>query len=218
MKLFTAMAVLVALSGCSSTRITITEADITPVYAGQAPEYLNIAVVDHRSFILSGDKEEWFEGIIRANFGIPTQAQRPWPEDDQPFALYLSSTLADAMIAAGSDVTIVPIAMGNDIDEAIRQTSIETNTPSIIFLMYVSRYDVGGYKAAYDHQFDVFVVNKNGETVTNKTFSRLVKSIKTPPYQEYHLFDFYATVYKQVLDEILNDRDIAAALAEASIS
>jgi hypothetical protein len=218
MKLFTAMAVLVALSACSSTRITVTEADITPVYAGQAPENLNISVVDHRSFILSGNKGEWFEGVIRGSYGIPTQVKRSWPQSDQPFALYLSSMLADAMIAAGSDVTIVRIAMGNDIDEAIRQTSNETNTPSIIFLMYVSRYDAGGDKAAYNHQFDVFVVNKNGETLTKKTFSRLVDSIQTPSVKDYYILDFYDMVYKKVLDEILNDRDIATALAEASIS
>ena len=138
MKLFAAMAVLVTLTACAS-RLAITKAEITPTYAGQAPEKLNIAVVDHRSFILSGDKEEWVEGIMRATFLIPASVKRPGPKSDQPFALYLSSMLEEAMVAAGSNVTIVPIASGTEIDEAIRQSSAN-NSPSIIFLMHKSRY------------------------------------------------------------------------------
>jgi hypothetical protein len=211
MKTFAAMAVLVALSACATP---ITKAEITPVYAGQAPENLNIAVVDHRSFILSGNKEEWFEGIMRGGFGIPMSLQRPGPKSGQPFALYLSSMLADAMVAAGSNVTIVPIAKGTKIDEAIGQSSIESNTQSIIFLMYKSRYDVG-FSAEYNHHFDVFVVNQNGEMLINKTFSRFDTDI--PSSTKYNIFDMYSEIYKKVLDEILHDPDIATALAEAAI-
>ena len=146
---------------------------------------------------------------------IPFSVERPGPKSGQPFALYLSSMLADAMVAAGSNVTIVPIAKGTDIDEAIRQSSIENNTPSIIFLMYISRYEIGGYSADYDHRFDVFVVNQNGETLTNKIFSRSDTGIQ--PFDKYDPLDFYSLIYKKVLDEILNDRDIATALAEAVI-
>lgn len=119
---FTAAAFLVALSACTPL-IPITKAEMTPVYSGQAPENLNIAVVDHKSFILSGDKEEWFEGIARGVYYIPFSAKRPGPKSTQPFALYLSSMLAEAMVAAGSNVTIVPIAKGTDIGEAVRQSS-----------------------------------------------------------------------------------------------
>ena len=211
-KLFGAMAVLVALSACATP---ISKAEITPVYAGQAPENLNIAVVDHRPFILSGDKREWFEGIMRGGFGIPMSLQRPGPESERPFALYVSSMLADAMVAAGSNVTIVPIAKGTKIDEAIRQSSIESNTRSIIFLMYQSRYDVG-FTAEYNHNFDVFVVNQNGETLINKTFRRFDTDV--PLSTKYNVFDMYSEIYKKVLDEILDDPDIIKALAEPAIS
>jgi hypothetical protein len=148
MKFFTATAFLVALSACTPL-IPTTKAEMTPVYAGRAPENLNIAVVDHRSFILSGDKEEWFEGIARVVFYLPVSAKRPGPKSTQPFALYLSSMLAEAMVAAGSNVTIVPIARGTDIGKAVQQSSIANNTPSIIFLMHTSRYEIGGYSAEY---------------------------------------------------------------------
>jgi hypothetical protein len=58
-------------------------------------------------------------------------------------------------------------------------------------------------------------VNKTGEILTNKTFSRFEERI--PSFDEHDLFEFYTMVYKKVLDEILNDRDIATALAELSI-
>lgn len=214
MKFLGAMAVLVALSACAPL-IPLTKAEMTPVYAGQAPGNLNIAVVDLRSFILSGDKEEWFEGIVYGPYFIPFSVKRPGPKTGQPFALYLSSMLAEAMVAAGSNVTIVPIAKGTDTDEVIRQSSIENNAPSIIFLMHTSRYVIGGYSGEYNHRFDVLVVNQNGETLLNKTFSRFDEKI--PAFDKHDLFEFYTMVYKKVLDEILNDRDITAALSEAAI-
>ena len=211
-KLFAAMVVLITLTACAS-RIQITQADITPVYVGQTPEKLNIAVVDHRTFILSGEKEEWHEGILRGAYFIPGTAKRPGPKSDQPFALYLSSMLEDGMVAAGSNVTVVPIAVGTEIDEAIRQSS-DNNSPSIIFLMHKSRYLIGGYRAEYEYHFDVFVVNREGETLTNKTFARF--DVGIPSFDKYYPLDFYAMVYKKLLDEILNDSDITTALAKAS--
>jgi len=213
MKSFAAMAVLVLLSACAS-RLPITKADITPVYAGQAPEYLNVAVVDHRSFILSGDKEEWFEGMMKGPYFTAYSAGRGAPESDhQPFALYLSSMLDDGMVAAGSIVTVIPLAMGTEITEAIRQSSTNSN-PSIIFIMQKSRFVIGGYRAEYEHNFDVFVVNQDGETLADKNFTRF--NVGIPDFNKYDPLDFYAMVYKRLLDEILNDPDIATALAKAS--
>ena len=99
---------------------------------------------------------------MRGGFGAPMSLKRPGPNSGQPFELYLSSMLSDAMVGAGSNVTIVPIAKGTSINEAIQQSSIASNTESIILLMYDSRYDAG-FSAEYNHNFDVFVVNKDGE-------------------------------------------------------
>ena len=150
---------------------------------------------------------------MRGAYFITGSAKRPGPKSDQPFALYLSSMLEDGMVAAGSIVTVVPIAMGTESDEAIRQCSTNNN-PSIIFIMHESRYLIGGYRAEYDHSFDVFVVNQDGETLANKNFARF--DVGIPEFNKYDPLDFYAMVYKQVLDEILNDSDIATALAKAS--
>jgi len=212
LKILAAVSVLAVLSGCASL-LQNTKSEITPAYAGHAPENLNIAVVDHRTFILSGDKEAVFEGILVGAWLIPGSYKRPGPESDQPFALYLSSMLEDGMVAAGSIVTVVPLAMGTEIDEAIRQSSANNN-PSIIFIMHESRYLIGGYRAEYDHSFDVFVVNQDGETLANKNFARF--DVGIPEFNKYDPLDFYAMVYKQVLDEILNNSDIATALAKAS--
>ena len=216
---FITIIVIVALQGCTPTFLTVTKAEITPVFLGQAPNNLNIAVVDHRSFVLSGDKEEWFEGMVRGAYFITFPYGRPGDDgklSEQPFALYLSSVLADSMIAVGANVKMVQITKGTDIKEAIRQSSTENNAPSIILLINSSRYLIGGYRAEYEHSFDVFVVNQGGEILENKTFGRFDEDL--PSFKEYYVHDFYSLIYKKVLDEILNDREVAAAIALASTS
>ena len=60
----------------------------------------------------------------------------------------------------------------------------------------------------------MFVVNREGQTLTNETFTRFEVGI--PLFDKYDPLDFYTMVYKKVLDEILNDSDITAALEKAS--
>ena len=81
-KLATIVLITALLAGCATP---ISKKDRTPVFGGQAPAKIAIAVVDHRTFILSGDKEEWFEGIMRGGFGIPHSLKRPVNLKENPF-------------------------------------------------------------------------------------------------------------------------------------
>ena len=206
-KLLPGLMLATLLSACADP---IPKALITPVYKGEAPAKLAIGMTDHRSFILSADKEPWFEGIFHGAYGIPHSLQRPGPKTGQPFASYLSDMLADGLRANGTGVSVIALRSGADMDEAIKRVSTDTGTAGVIFRIAHSRYVVGWTNAEYRHHFDVTVTNPAGEVVLEKTFQRFDTNI--PHSNTYTIFDMYAAIYKKTLDEVLADPEVMNAL------
>ncbi len=206
-KLLLGLMLATLLSACAEP---IPKALITPVYKGEAPAKLAIGMTDHRSFILSADKEPWFEGIFHGAYGIPHSMQRPGPRQGQPFAIYLSDMLADGLKANGTKVSVLTLRPGADLDEAIKTVSGDTGTPGMIFRIAHSRYVVGWGKAEYRHHFDVTLTDATGAVVLEKTFERF--DTKLPLSDTYNFFDMYAAIYKKVLDEVLADPEVMEAL------
>jgi hypothetical protein len=203
---------LLMLAACASP---IPKAEITPVYAGDVPPALSVASIDHRSFILSNDKEEWFEGIFHGVYGIPSSLKRPGPKSGQPFAVYLSSMLSEALDSAGSNVNTLTIPKGTSLEKAIELLSVQERRPALVLLIRQSRYVVKwSSNAEYNFNFDVIVVDTSGNVLLDKNFSRFDTSI--PLSDKYTIFDMYAAIYKQTLDEILRDPDVVGALSGAA--
>ncbi|MEL7152226.1 MAG: hypothetical protein AAFN51_00195, partial [Pseudomonadota bacterium] len=188
---------------------------ITPVYKGEAPGQLTIGMTDHRTFILSADKEPWFEGIFHGAYGIPHSLQRPGPKTGQPFTTYLSDMLADGLRANGTDVSVVALRPGADMAEAISQVSGDTGTAGLIFRIVHSRYVIGWGKAEYRHHFDITVTNAAGAVVLEKTFERF--DTKLPLSDTYTIMDMYAAIYKNTLDEVLADPEVMNALGGLAV-
>lgn len=195
------------LAGCAEP---IPKALITPEYSGPAPAKLNVGMTDHRTFILSGNKEEWFEGIVRGGYGIPLSLKRPGPQEGQPFTIFLSSMLAEGLRNEGTDVAVIAVTKGADESSAVETVSGSTGVAGVVFTIIHSRYDVG-FSAEYKHHFDVVIADKDGGIVLKKTFSQF--DTEVTPSAKYTVFDMYAAIYKTRLDEILRDADVVKALS-----
>lgn len=183
---------------------------VTPEFSGNAPATLNVGMTDHRTFILSDDKEEWFEGIVRGGFGIPNSLERPGPLKGQPFAIYLSTMLADGLRSGDTEVAVIAVPKGTDTASAVQMVTAKEGAAGIVFKIVHSRYDIG-FSAEYNHHFDVTIADANGQVVLEKTFSRFDTDV--PLSQKYNVFDMYAAIYKDRLDEILRDAEVLSALA-----
>lgn len=204
-RLFALFVVGALLAGCAEP---IPKTLVTPEYKGTTPAKLNVGMTDHRTFILSNNKEEWFEGILRGGFGIPLSLKRPGPDEGQPFAIYLSEMLADGLRADKTEVVVIPVAKGTELGAAV--ASVADGAAGIIFKINHSRYD-SGFSAEYRHDFNVVIADADGHVVLEKTFSRFDTDV--PLSQTYNIFDMYAAVYKKTLDEILGDPEVVAALS-----
>lgn len=190
----------------------IPKAAITPVYKGQAPQKLSVGMTDRRTFILSGEKPEWFEGIFIGTYGIRSELQRPEPKSSQPFAMYLSNMLADGLRNAGTDASVVRIARGTDADTALQQTIDAHGTGAMLFEIVVSRYSIGWGSAEYNYSFDVIIADNTGEKLLKKNFGRFDTGL--PLSDVYNIVDMYSAIYKARLDEILQDPEVVEALSK----
>ena len=108
------------------------------------------------------------------------------------------------------------VPMGTDTGAAISTVMAEGAAAGIVFRIIHSRYVVGWGSAEYRHHFDVTIVDPAGASVLQKSFSRFDTDL--PLSADYNLFDMYATIYKKTLDEVLNDPEVAAALAGLAAS
>ncbi|MEM7060938.1 MAG: hypothetical protein AAF557_25445 [Pseudomonadota bacterium] len=196
------------LSACADP---IPKSAITPVYKGQAPQKLSIGMTDQRSFILDGNKEEWFEGILHGAYGIPASLKRPGPKEGQPFTMYLSSMLADGLRTNGTNAPVVRIARGVSKADAVKTVIDAHGTPGIIFEIFQSRYSVAWTRAEYNFNYNVIIADQTGEIVLEKKFARFDTSI--PLSDKYTIFDMYAEIYKMRLDEVLKDPEVVEALS-----
>lgn len=199
------------LAACATP---IPRSQTIPVYPVKPAGTTAVAVVDYRSFILSGNKEEWFEGIYRGAFGIPGSMPRNDEFERKPFTLYLATKLKESIENVGGKATIVTIPKGTSLADATAAVANAGADAGLLVMMYQSRYDTGPIDPEYSYYFDVVVLNRQGKTLVRKAFDGFEKDLEAPNIRT--VFDWISVVYKRIFDKILNDVEIKDALASAA--
>ena len=203
----TVLFALILLSGCATP---IPKSETVPVFSGKPTATIGIAIADHRSFILNGDKKEWFEGIMRGAFGIPHSLSRVDEFKEKPFAFYLSSKLKDSLEATGSTATIIPIAKGTSIEQIAAKIKSAGLGSTLAVLIHKSRYDIGAFNPEYAYHFELLVFDGVGRKIARKEFQKFEEQI--PLSDKYNVFDMMSAMYKKRFDSFLDDPEIKKAL------
>lgn len=176
-------------------------------YSGPAPNRIDIASVDHRPYVLSSEKKEWFEGIVFGSYGIPNEIQRPGPNGSQPFAGFLSGLLAQSLANAGSNVHIVAMPKGTAPDAARQTLARGSADVGMLVMIRQSRYMAKRQSAEYQYELDVEIMDGDGNALLQKRFQRFDTGIP--------LSEMYAGIYKKAIDHVLNDPAVRNALTSA---
>ncbi|WP_417793585.1 hypothetical protein [Terasakiella pusilla] len=179
-----------------------------PTFHSQNVSNLSVGVTDHRDFILSKDKEPWFEGIMHGPFGVPMGLKRVGPTEGRPFAYYLSTMLQASFVKSGVDVAIIELPMGLSIENAI-QKLLEAGRPGIIVKVNKSRYAFW-MSADYQSDFDIVVVDREGRIQVQKNFAQWDEKI--PLSSSYNVFDMFTAIYTKELQKVLDDPQVKAAI------
>jgi len=200
--------VLALLVGCAKS---LPEDQTFPVYPVKPAATTAVAVVDHRPYILIGEKEEWFEGHNRDTYGMPYSPERP---GGRPFAIYLADSLQQSLQSAGGEATVVKMAKGMSVEDAVATMRRQGTDAGLLVLMDQSRYYIYLEKIDYAYRFDVLVLNRSGRTVARKVFEKVEEDI--PPPGNYDYFDLTTWLYRRTFNRILDDPEIKKALTDVA--
>lgn len=197
---------IIGLYGCASP---VTKDQITPDLYELNEKNINLAVVEKRSYVLSGDKTEKFEGIIRAGFGIPMTADRPKRPESERFVDFLSNIIKDGFNNVGTEVNIVKLEKGAILEDVLKKIRMETGDKSVVVMLNQSNWDAGGFNFRYVYDFDVFIVNRSGDVIDRKNFN---DDQANKPSDKYNIWDMHSIIYRKALEDAFRDDDIKAAL------
>ena len=106
--------VLIVTSGCAIGRkVDYGSAMTLPVKEGSGQ--LAVGVVDHRPYVVAGDKAPTFVGLQRSGVGIPYDVNT---QSGRPLAADFSGAMSKALTDKGYSVTEVELAPSATVDEA----------------------------------------------------------------------------------------------------
>lgn len=197
--LFATISVLL-LSGCSSH---LTAEQSAPVIKLNNLNEVSFAVLDKREYVVSGDKNASFEGIIRSGLGIPYSHNT---FTNQPMSAFLSDRLVVGFANHNIKANKVDTVVQESENDIIEKLKISGNK-SIIFTLNEWKYDFHAFSDNSWFNVDLTILNENGNTVLVKNFNgeNDIPDSDTIPNQ-------MQMIYKSRFENIFSDEMVKKAL------
>ena len=202
--------VTVLLVSCATPA---TRSDLTPTFSGLTSSHITIGVVDSRPYVISGNKEPWFEGIVRGGFGIPYTINRPERPPNETFADRIAKMLERTFTDAGSQVTVVRLARGSTQPAARGKLKPQTKDVALLIRIHDSKFDAGGFQFDYPYHFQLSVLDPEGNTLAQASVQG--RDANTPS-GKYNVWDMYGVVYRDKFEQLLVKPEIQLAIASPS--
>jgi len=158
-KMLSIIALGLLVTGCASI---MTAEQAAPELNKPLSDKLAIAVVDHRPYVLNGDKEASFEGLSRSGFGIPFSR---YTFNNKPMSEFLTNRLAAGLIKTGIDVSSLETTPQTKIEDVKSQ-----DAKTVIIVLNEWKYDYHAFTDNSWYDFNVLIKNKSGEVLINKKF------------------------------------------------
>lgn len=154
------MAFVTFLSGCGST---MTAEQAAPKVNKRVSEKVSVAVIDHRPYVLDGDKAPSFEGLSRSALGIPYSR---YLIQDKPMSDYLVNRLVAGFKKAGVEVSGIQTTPQLTVSELAK-----TETKTVVVILKEWKYDYHTFVDSSWYDFDVLIKDQNGKELIRKNFA-----------------------------------------------
>jgi hypothetical protein len=154
------------LMGCAFGRSVDYQAPIELSIQGNSTQ-LALAVLDHRPYVVSGEKGPSFVGLQRSGYGIPFNVNTA---SGQPLADDFSNSIAGALSAKGFKVTEIALPATTSTDEAI--SPLVGSNSSRALLLEVSEWKTDtASRAALYYALALSVFDERGNRIAHKELS-----------------------------------------------
>ena len=193
-KLLLIVTLILTISGCASI---MTADEAAPRLNKPLTDKLTIAVIDHRPYVVNGDKAPSFEGLSRTTIGIPFSR---YIYDQTTMSVFLTKRLMAGFSKLGVKVSKIETTPATKISDIK-----ETGTKTIVVILNEWKYDYHAFSDNSWYDFDVVVKDANDNTLIKKNFTgeQDVPSLGVNDIQ---------LLYKARFELALSDSDIKAVL------
>jgi hypothetical protein len=205
------LAIVIAASVLGGCATPIEKGDATPKLYRGAESKLAVSVIEARPYVLTGEKSEKFEGIVRGGFGEPYSLNRPNRPAEERFVDLLAGMLKDGLSDAGHAVTVVGMPKGASLDAAWTKLAATDAARYIVIRVMESNWDAGGIsgKFVYKYDFVMQVTARGAPNWQGKSFqAREVNEASS----KYNIFDMHLVRYKEIMESMFADPAIRQAL------
>ncbi|MBO7927098.1 hypothetical protein J5X91_12635 [Pseudoalteromonas sp. K222D] len=152
---------LLLTTGCTAI---MTAEQAAPTLNKPQVDEIQITVVDHRPYVVNGDKLSGFEGLSRSGFGIP-YTQNIITGETMP--QHLGKRLAAGFIRSGINAKLIATTPQVDINDI----KADSDTATIIIVLNEWKYDHHAFTDNSWYNFDLIIKDRTGATLINKNFT-----------------------------------------------
>lgn len=153
--------VLLLTTGCTTV---MTAEQAAPTLNKPQVNEIQIAIVDHRPYVINGDKLSSFEGLSRTTLGIPFTRNLITGET---MPQYLGKRLTAGFIRSGINAKLIATTPQTDINNI----KVDSNTPVIVIVLNEWKYDHHAFSDNSWYNFDLIIKDRTGATLINKNFN-----------------------------------------------
>jgi hypothetical protein len=171
---------------------------------------IGLTVIENRRYVLGGEKNEKYEGLIRGGFGIPVTIDRPDRPAEERFVDLLSAMIKDGLSDAGAGVTVTSMPRGSSVADAVKKMAAAKPGRYVVMVVNDSNWDAGGLNFRYVYDFVVYVTSPSGETIGVKRFTGTQANA---PSDKHNVFDMHSVIYRQLIESMFSEPVIRNALS-----
>jgi len=203
------LATVIVLAGCATPA---PKSEITPKLYGSVDNNVALAVLEHRPYVLSGNKEPTYEGLVRGGFGEVHTVYRPNRPEGERFVDQIASLVRDGLTQEGVKVSVVGMPLGASLEDALAKLGQTGARRYIVIDIAECNWEWGMalMTSTWKYDLDVSVAGPAGFNTRSKRFSDVDTS--KLPNGSYTVFDNYSLHYRRVIESIFNDPLIRQAL------
>jgi hypothetical protein len=195
------------LSGCA-VKNTYRFADVQAALSASGTQTVAVAVVDRREYVVSGEKEPSFVGLMRGGYGNPFNVRTA---SGKPLAATVNDAVCSSLRAKGYDPVPVQTVVGENDAEVRNKLGATASKLGLLVDIHHWKSDtyvdvILGYRLA------VRVLSPAGETLAThevEADENLKGSAMNPPKYARKVIP---EAFKKSLESLLNQEQVAAAL------
>ena len=195
------------LSGCGNLyRINYSNIKADLNYSGS--QSVSLAVIDHRPYVLKGEKDPKYVGTIRGGYGNPYDL---WTESNLNLTDEMAATLADSLRSKGFHVLAVKTAVNRNISDMMAE--LQSSGAKRFIFMEVKDWRSDYYPKSFGAEqtvlvmdVDLKVMDRNQRVLGSSGLKGTVNLPSGWPK------DTVPGFYQKKMTELLNDQDIQRAL------